>query len=323
MAADHIDTRKGMDLYEIGYRHAISTYNKAVAAAEDVPEALAPVLLNRAMAEFKLGNFGRALGDLEKSLSLMPGNAKAHYRAVLCAVALEKFDVALRHCDEGENVVTANNSAQGRRDVALFKQQRWVMMKAMEKSNSYQSEKERTLQVERARKEKIALMVDERGITMGLPLFSQQRRYSCTEPRERDGVWHWPVLLVYPEEIARPGGGDQSDFLEDVAETTKIEEILEWIFGEEVEAPSWDVNRVYRSTNSLQMRYRTEWTLKIEDADSDEEESFCGSTLPEDEIGHWMDVSSSSSLKDVLRKRNYIVPLFPVFYVIPREIELG
>lgn len=63
-----------------GYRHAISTYNKAVAAAEDVPEALAPVLLNRAMAEFKLGNFGRALGDLEKSLSLMPGNAKAHYR---------------------------------------------------------------------------------------------------------------------------------------------------------------------------------------------------------------------------------------------------
>lgn len=242
---------------------------------------------------------------------------------MLCAVALEKFDVASRHCDEGENILTANNSAQGRRDVASFKQQRSVMMKAMEKSNRYQSEKERRLQVERARKENIALMVDERGIAMGLPLFSQQRRYPCTEARERDGVWHWPVLLVYPEEVACPGSGDQSDFLEDVAETTKIEEILEWIFGEDVEAPAWDVNRVYRSANSLQMRYRTEWTLKIEDADSDEEESFCGSTLPEDEIGHWIDASSSSSLKDVLRKRNYIVPLFPVFYVIPRGIELG
>lgn len=63
-----------------GYRHAISTYNKAIIAAKDVPEALAPALLNRAMAEFKLENFGRALQDVEQSLSLCPGNAKAHYR---------------------------------------------------------------------------------------------------------------------------------------------------------------------------------------------------------------------------------------------------
>lgn len=32
------------------------------------------------MAEFKLENYGRALRDVEKSLVLMPGNAKAHYR---------------------------------------------------------------------------------------------------------------------------------------------------------------------------------------------------------------------------------------------------
>lgn len=65
-----------------GYKNAIRKYDEAIQAAEDVPEALAPALLNRAMAEFKLENYGRALQDVEESLSVMPGNVKAHYRYV-------------------------------------------------------------------------------------------------------------------------------------------------------------------------------------------------------------------------------------------------
>lgn len=158
---------------------------------------------------------------------------------------------------------------------------------------------------------------------MGLPLFSQQRKYSSSEPVEREGVWYWPVLLVYPEDVACPGNGDQSDFLEEIAETTNMEEIIEWIFGEGVAPPSWDRNRVYRSASGLQMRYRTEWTMKLEDADSDDEDTFCGSTLPHDELGHWIDVNNRTTLGDLLSMKNYITPMFPVLYVVPRGIELG
>lgn len=63
-----------------GYHNAIKKYNDAIQAAGDVKEALAPALLNRAVVEFKLENYGRALQDVEKSLSLSPGNIKAHYR---------------------------------------------------------------------------------------------------------------------------------------------------------------------------------------------------------------------------------------------------
>lgn len=63
-----------------GFKNAIRKYNEAIKAAADVPEALAPALLNRAMAEFKLQNYGRALQDVEKSLTVLPGNVKAHYR---------------------------------------------------------------------------------------------------------------------------------------------------------------------------------------------------------------------------------------------------
>lgn len=72
-----------------GYRHAIQKYNEAITAAADVPEALAPALLNRSMAEFQLENYGRALQDVEKSLNLMPGNVKAHYRYAMLNITMK------------------------------------------------------------------------------------------------------------------------------------------------------------------------------------------------------------------------------------------
>lgn len=62
-----------------GYKNAIKKYSEAIKVAGDVPEALAPGLLNRAIAEFKLMNYGRALQDAERSVAVQPGQFKAHY----------------------------------------------------------------------------------------------------------------------------------------------------------------------------------------------------------------------------------------------------
>lgn len=244
------------------------------------------------------------------------------YRALLCALRLENFDAALRHYQTGLQLCGTQDTAQARGDYALFKSQKREIDEAMAKSHKYESEREKRARVEQEQKRLKGAMLQSRGITMGLPLFSQQRRYNQTEPVERNGEWHWPMLLVYPEEVAGAGEGDQSDFLEDVVESTTMGEIVEWVFGEGTCAPEWDVQRLYRSTKGLEVRYRTKWTMKVTDADSEDEEYSCGSTLPVDEMGDWIPVAHNVRLFELMSRRNYITPLFPVLYVVPEHVNL-
>lgn len=230
--------------------------------------------------------------------------------------------MALRHCDGGLQLSATAGTEQGQKDAALFGQQKAVIEKAKSKSSKWAEERQTRLQEESDRKRSVQDMIQSKRITMGLPLFGQQRQYATTEPINREGVWYWPVLLVYPEEIASPGLGDQSDFLEDIAETMKMSEILELVFGEGSLAPEWDMNRMYQPSSPLEMRYRTQWTMELSEADSDDEATFCGSSLPADEVGHWMNVGADTTIEDLVRRRNYITPMFPVLYVVPKHVEL-
>lgn len=245
------------------------------------------------------------------------------YRAVLCALELEKFKVALSHCDEALALLRNESSTQAKSDIALFKKQKQAIEKSQAQSDEHAKERESRVQAATERRNAFEEMIQSRGITMGLPLFGQQRRYSTTEPVLNDNTWYWPVLLVYPEEVASPGNGDQSDFLEDIAETTTMEDILETVFAEGLPPPQWDRNRMYSSAKRLQMRYRARWTMETVDADSDDEETFCGSELPPDEVGPWIDVSSRTTLQELLRQKTYVTPMFPVLYVVPKEVELS
>lgn len=61
---------------------AITKYSEAVSAASGDSVATAAALCNRAAAELKLSNFGRALTDAAKAARLDPTNVKAHFRYV-------------------------------------------------------------------------------------------------------------------------------------------------------------------------------------------------------------------------------------------------
>lgn len=243
-------------------------------------------------------------------------------RAMLCALQIENFKVALHHYEAGLQLCGTQEAAQAQGDYALFKSKKREIDKAMAKNHKYQSDKEKRLQAEQERTQSIERMLQAKRITMGLPLFSQQRRYSRTGPLEREGEWYWPVLLVYPEEVASPGHGDQSDFLEDVAETTRMGDILEWVFEGGGSAPEWDFHRLYRSAEGLEMRYRERWTVELAEADSEDEEYLYGSTLPADEVGGWISVANDVRLCELMSRSNYITPLFPVLYVIPKHVNL-
>lgn len=164
----------------------------------------------------------------------------------------------------------------------------------------------------------------QRGITMGLPLFSQQRSYVATTPTVSGGEVTWPLLLVYPEEaIGGAGVGDQSDYLEQVSEEALIGDILAAVFPDENPRPGWDVNGRYRNHMGLDVLFREEWTLAARDADSDDERNYVGSTRGPEEVGCWRTVDKSLPLRKALALKGYVVPLFPVLYVVPRGVKLS
>lgn len=220
----------------------------------------------------------------------------------------------MKLCEQGSPGVARNKT--------LLKAQKKKLDAAIEKSKRSEAARQQREDADCERQRSLEKMMQKRKITMGLPLFSQQRRYAVTEPMERDGEWFWPVLLIYPEDAACPGLGDQSDYLEDVSEQTTIEDILNWVFQGVNNRPEWDVNRMYTDPGNLEARYRTRWTMKKDEADSDDEEYFCGSSLPLDEIGGWVSVKAKTKLMELMRRADYMTPLFPVLYVVPKQVTL-
>jgi len=243
-------------------------------------------------------------------------------RAMFCAVNLGKFDDALRHCDHGIALLSRESSDRLKADLRVFRQQRKEIEKSRETLTKREVERGERAQKEDEKRQALELMMQSCKVKRGLPLFAQQRRYPNTHPVEKHGVWYWPVLLIYPEEVVGPGLGDQSDFIGEVAENAAMRDILGSVFAEDVPPPAWDTNRMYCTAQKLEVLFRADWTMRIEDADSDEENNFCGSMLGRDELGHWTNVSPSSTLREVLARRDYIMPMFPVFYVVPTGTHL-
>ncbi|CAN8075661.1 unnamed protein product [Agarophyton chilense] len=296
-----------------GYKHAIRKYDQAIEAAKDVPEALGPAFLNRAMAEFKLGNYGRSLKDAERSLELTPRNIKAHYRALLCATILEKYDIAMGHINQGLKL-----SGKGGKDTNIFQTQRKTIEAKIEMLQRQKEEREHRERKRQEASDTVTGMMKNRGMTLGAPLFAQQRRYTITKPNQEQGEWLWPLLLIYPDEVVECGLGDQSDYLEGVTEQVCMKDILQQVFEFR---PDWDVNRRYTRAEDLEMRYRREWTRTRDEVDEESEE-FCGSCLGKDDVGAWVTVNEDVTLGEVLRLEDYVIPMFPVLFVVPRGMKL-
>lgn len=66
-----------------GCREAIKKYTEAISAAKGDTEAVVPALLNRSIAQYKLGNYGHSLNDAKACLEVNPSDVKALYRYVL------------------------------------------------------------------------------------------------------------------------------------------------------------------------------------------------------------------------------------------------
>lgn len=300
----------------LSYIRAVAKYSEALKAC-DAADIRASALANRAAAHLKLQNHGKALADAEEALKLNGDHVKSRYRAASCCVGLRKFDKALVHCDGGLASLKRNGMEKSS-DASLFLRLRDTAMLERSKLNAHESAMQERMQRVERKRSALAQSLAERSVTMGLPLYAQQRTYSRTSAElDGNGEISWPVLVVYPD-FGGTGLGDQSDYLESVNENASIGDVIASLFPEGAPPPPWDVSGAYsRRVDHLVAQYRSDWTILQEDADSEDERDFVGSSLGANDVGPWKRIARSTSIADLVRRPDYVVPLFPVVYIVP------
>lgn len=304
----------------LSYKRAIQKYTEALAMPCDLPSVRSSTFANRAAAELKLKNYGRALNDAESALKLDEDHVKSRYRAAMCANFLSKFDVSLKHCDAGVASL-ARQHRERSPDAALFELVRKQALSGLKECAAKENQRREKAEKLAKKDSRISRALDKRNVTKGMPLFAQQRSYARTEPELHESgegeLLLWPVLVVYPD-VVRTGVGEQSDYLEAVSEDATIDDLICTLFPPDAAPPPWDVSGVFsRRPDKLVARYRMGWTMKAEDASSDDERDFCGSNLGPDDVGEWKDIPRSLSVAELVGKRDYVTPLFPVLYLLP------
>jgi hypothetical protein len=281
------------------YRLAIAKYSEAVTVQDAAPEVTAAAFANRAAAQLKLKNFGRALEDAE---------------AAVAANALGKHKIANVHCTAGLLALGVPQRDRAS-DVSLLRAEQRVAEKQLEREATEARRKALSDDKARAARRRLETALSKRRVRMGLPLYSLQRSYKVTAPTFQDvnsDVLLWPVMVLYPD-AGTNGSGEKSDYLEQVCEDATMDDIVATVLPSGAPPPSWDTYGMYALlADTVEVRYRTSWTKAVEDADSDDEREFVGTSQGEGEMGDWKTISRQSSLADLLRRSDYVVPMFPV-----------
>lgn len=176
--------------------------------------------LNRAAAEIKLGNYGRALNDSKSTVKLDPTNGKAYWRGSYAANRVGRWDEALDLGMTGLQMMAAGSVSKNllEREVQKAKE---GQQKEREKGETL----ERKAQAQTAQQEALTNALASRNIQVGPPLFAQQRKYAHNEPQlAEDGSIFFPVLFVYPQ--LSDDFPPQSDYIEAVHEDDTISYVL-------------------------------------------------------------------------------------------------
>jgi Cns1/TTC4 Wheel domain len=296
---------------------AIAKYSEAIAINCTVPETNAAAYSNRAAAQLKLKNFGKALEDAEGALGFQSNNVKARYRAAVSANALGKYDKAVAHCNAGlQALKTGNHQQVG--DAALLRSEKRKAERELEREVSAARRRGANEESAASARRRLELALSKRNIKMGLPFYSLQRKYRVTAPGFQDAnsdVLIWPVLIIYPD-AQHHGSYEQSDYLEQVCEDATMDDIIATVLPPGAPPAPWDDSGMYcHLADSLEVRYRTAWTKTLDEADSDDEREFVGSSLGEMDMGEWRTISRSATLAQLLGRKDYVVPLFPVIYL--------
>lgn len=280
------------------YKDAVEYYTQALEQHSSDNHANSIYHSNRAQVEILRENFGNAIKDCEKALELDGCNIKACFRGAKACAALKKLDKVVEFCNLGLALDGENKP----------------LKRELRKANKAKVEmirKEKAKREKQARVENHELMMKElvirRGITMGKATFqnqvargdeSKKSVYSNAARVCEDGYsLSWKVVFVYEEHR-------ETDTIEAFHELTTLGDQLAAIFST---PSSWDTRGQYRADN-LRVFYETNWTTPLDSPKNNKWKSRAKREVP-----------LESTLLQALQDPDYVVPGWPVFYVVPNE----
>lgn len=267
------------------YRDAVIYYTQALQLECEDHSLNSVICSNRAMANLALEQYGRARDDCIQAISFDRTNIKAYYRAAQANKALENYKQALIFVSHGLTHCNENTQAQQEALTAikgelekLQKDEEDVIM-AKEKLDAIK------LEEKESEVNKVEMSLMEREIEKGPAMFdlSSFEGYKAEPYLDDKNNLHWPVLLLYEDEL-------QSDFIRDFHEHTTFVSQLKLMFPPKVPHAPWDVNKKYR-LNRIKLSY-----------------DYCGGRS---------DVNLKDSLARIINNRDppLKIPQIPTFYV--------
>lgn len=308
---------KGNEFVKMGkkyYKDAVDCYTRAIDQKSMDAVCTSVLYANRAQVNLLLGNNRRALIDAQQAIELNKANIKAYFRGAKAALSLESLQEALQFCLAGLEQEPNNAELSKLRGV-------------IQKKNKEVADFQKQQVSEVAKAEVLSSIITDRCARVGKAAYKEHT--AGRKPWvDNNKLLHWPVLLLYPESMT-------SDFIEDFCELDSFSYHLDIIFGPDVALPPWDCRQDY-TREKIQLFYKASRdpglskeqlscylmegkgipaeTKEFEDVD-------LGNNQTDDISQQWVQVPERSSLHDVLRKKDHVIPGIPVFYVLSKGSE--
>jgi hypothetical protein len=271
------------------YKDAAEYYTKAI--DQKLQDAVKNSILysNRAQANLLLKNYGKTVEDSKKAIELNPKNIKAYYRAAKAYSALGKHTDAMEICELGLKEEPNNKPIQEELKTAKD---------LLDAQRLRDESKEREIREQEAKRFELHKALKQRKIVMG-PFLSPASQHSYMEHSpvylDDEKKMHWPVLFLYEEHGA-------SDFVKDFCEDDTFGMHLERMFPTDQRC-DWDTEKKYVH-NNVEVYFVANHVLPFKEK------------MKRDKRKRKIRVKHTTTLKKVLTHHEYVVPGFPVFWIV-------
>lgn len=250
----------------------------------------------------EMGNYARTIDDCILAIESNPANLKAYFRAARASAWLDKFEQGLDYIAKAL-AVEPNNAG-------IIKEKSEIELMRSRHNARVEAARARLRKIELERdsvmKQKGAWvkMLLERNVAIGPYLFHTMGDYlqNGAKPylEEKTKEMHWPVLFLYDEYR-------QLDFIQDFAENDTLGAHLQVMFPGGDEFCEWDQDRKYVHSN-IEVYFVVNQSPAFL-----KKESQAKVIAPRPRK---IKVNHNTPLKKVLEHAEYVVPGYPVFYIV-------
>jgi len=273
---------KGYKLGPSRWDDALIYYQQALDIQCDDKVLNASIHSNRALIFLKQKQYGRCVKECKRAYALDPSNVKVSFRAAKALKGLKKYKDALEWCQhhvDNDKIAELETSIK----------------EALALKEKKEEEARLKLEAEKKEKELVAKSIETTLKSRGYRFGEDRFRTAGSYPKLIElfeGRTHgsppelsFSVMLIY-EEVS------QSDLIKAFRELDTFQEHLDMMFPPKSQSPSWDPDSNFRSDNVK---------VYFKKNNGGKEKSVL--------------LSSTTRLAKVLRRKDYVIPRIPVFFV--------